>query len=257
MPEREGPLVIPLPEPVDRKARLGPFLSGRDALKFAGISAVGAVVADATTPVAWLPFLGIGLLLGTVRIDGKGPDAHVVDYVRWRARQHPPPRRRRSGGAQLPTGAIVRLPGGRCAAAVRSRGRPVAFLPTGDARGLFEAFTTLIRTQGHGLLFGADVTPVDGRPLLPPKGPVGTEEEGAARRGYRELVDVLAQHCRTRAVTVVTWSDPEETEGLLRLEERVQALTGSLLALGVTAERLEGAALGGAVAGLGGPGRRR
>ncbi|MCI4366379.1 MAG: hypothetical protein L3K08_01360 [Thermoplasmata archaeon] len=258
MNEAEGALVIGLPEPVGRRARLGPFVSGQEALKFAGIAAVGAVFADATSPILWLPFLGVGLLVGMVRIDGKGPDAHVVGYVRWRLRRHPAGRRRPGPRPPSdPEGAIARLPSGRCAAVLRSGGVPIGFLPKRDARALFEGFKGLVRAQGHGLLLSADAIPVDLEPLLPGPRPELSALEKEALAGYREMLMILLRSRRQRRVDVVTWSDDAEADPLDRLEDRVQALTGSLLALGLPVERLRGPALGDALARLGYRGNRR
>jgi hypothetical protein len=251
MTDVEGALVVGLPEPVGRRARLGPFASGREALKFAGVAALGAVIADATTPVAWLPFLGVGLFVGVVRIDGKGPDAHVTDYLRWRLRRRPVPRRTRRTPPEAPVGAVGRLPGGRCVAVVRSAGVPLGFLPKRDARSLFEGFRGLLRAHGHGLLLSVDATLVDPAPLVPAGRPGTSATEGEALGGYREMVQLLARQRRQRCVDVVTWSDPGEPDPLDRLEERVQSLTGGLLTLGLPAERLRGPALGRAMARLG------
>jgi hypothetical protein len=251
MSDADGALVVALPEPVGRKARLGPFVTGREALKFAGFAAVGAVIADATTPVAWLPFLVVGLVVGAVRIDGKGPDAHVTDYLRYRWRRHP---LRRAGPRRAPTdpeGAIARLPGGQCAAIVRAGGVPIGFLPRRDARGLFEGFSGLLRAQHHGLFLSVDADPVDPGPLLPRKRPHAPEAERPALAGYREMLHLLARQRRRRNVSVMTWCEPDDPEALVRLEERVQALTGSLIALGLSPDRLEGPALGAALDRLG------
>ncbi|HTT25925.1 MAG TPA: hypothetical protein VMH90_03030 [Thermoplasmata archaeon] len=251
MNDGDGTLLVGLPEPVGRRARLGPFLSGRDALKFAGVAAVGAVVADATTPLAWLPFLGAGLLVGSVRLDGKGPDVHVADYLRWRWRRHPVTGTSPRSTVRDPEGTIARLPDGRCVAVLRSGGLPIGFLPSRDARVLFEGFRSLLRAQAHGLLLRMDAARIDPAPFRPRPGPDRGAGEGTALAGYRELIDVVSRARRRRQVDVMTWSDPGEPEPLHRLEDRVQALQGSLLMLGLSTQRLRGTALGQALTDLG------
>jgi len=251
MDGRGEPFQVALPERVGRTARLGPFPSGRDALKFASYAAVGAVVAGATDPWVWLPFLGAGFAVAAVRIDGKGLDARVTDYVRWRVRVG-----RRSGGPGAPLrpgprGGIGRALSGGYVAVLTTGGVPVAFLPSPDARELFQRFRELLRAHDGGLLFRVDTRPIDGNGLRPSPASLGTEGEGGAREGYRELVALLARHRRHRTVYVAVWVPAVGASAVARLEERVQALTGRLLALGLTPDRLRDARLGEALTAFG------
>ena len=143
------------------------------------------------------------------------------------------------------------MAGGPSVAVLRSGGIPIGFLPRRDARTLFEGFRTLLRAHGHGLLLCADARPVDPAPLLPGGRAELPTAEQLALAGYREMLEVLLRRRRTRSVLVVTWSVPGEPDALERLEERVQALTGGLIALGLVAERLEGRSLGAALTEIG------
>src|ERR1700730_9474316 len=81
---------VALPAPLDRRMRLGPFPSARDALKFLGYVAVGILAATLATPAAWVPFLVVGFVLSVHKTDGKGFDDRLVDYVRWSWRTRSP-----------------------------------------------------------------------------------------------------------------------------------------------------------------------
>lgn len=246
-----GPPLIALPEPIGRRARLGPFPTGRDALKFAAVAGFGAAIADATTPIVWIPFLGAGLLLGIARWDGQPLDAHAAGYLRFRTRRRAPDGGRRPGRPGNPPGGVVRLPGGRTVAVLEAGGVPVAFLPRREAEALFDGFRALLRADAEGLYLC-----VDGRAVVrdaPPSGdPPGADPRvGPARDGYRELLTLVLRSRRRRIVRVVAWSEPGSPDALARLEARVGVLLGGLLALGVPVVRLEGDPLAGALREIG------
>src|SRR5208282_2604654 len=73
--EMEGPSagvpVVVLPERVDRRVRLGPFPSAKDAVKFASYAAAGAVLAPFATPFAWVPVLALGFVVSVWHPDGE------------------------------------------------------------------------------------------------------------------------------------------------------------------------------------------
>jgi hypothetical protein len=247
-------VIVGIPEPIGRKARLGPFPSGRDALKFASYAAVGAVVAGATVPLLWLPFLGVGLLASIVRWDGKGLDAHLTDYVRFRLRAQGPARRGRGPVAELPRGHLARM-AGRYVAVLATGGVPIAFLPSREARGLFDGFRSLLRSHEGGLLLRVESVRVPARALLAPRAGAVRDAERAARSGYANMVRLLARHRRRRVVHVATWVDAEGPGSVARLEEKVQGLTGQLLALGLNPVRLQDRELAEAMAEFGWGGR--
>jgi hypothetical protein len=251
MSEAGAPLVLPLPEPVGRKARLGPFPSAREALKFASYAAAGAVVAGVTTPLAWLPFLGAGFVVAAVRPDGRGIDERLTEYVRYRYRSRRPSRDPGTHRARKFRGNVVRVRPGRIVAVIETGGVPVAFLPARDARGLFDGFRGLLRGHDGGLLLQVDGRAVPTTPLGPHPAPGADTPELSAKEGYREMLLLLGRRRRRRVVRVVAWAIGPGPGALLRLEERVQALSGRLLALGLQPERLRDGPLGEAVAEIG------
>ena len=246
----EEPLAVPLPDRIGRRPRLGPFPSGPDAVKFASYAAVGAVVAGATTPVAWIPFLLGGFAVAVARPGGKGVDARLADYVRFRYRA-----RRRPGAGRRPVpvrGAIARTRDGRTIAVVRTGGVPVAFLPRAEARGLFESYKALLRAEPGGFWMVASSAPIPRREILPTGAPPPSAPERAARTGYAEMLGVLVRRRRRRVVDVVLAADEGSGGSLRRLEDRIEALFGRLLALGLEPRRLRDAELARALATLGG-----
>ena len=246
-----APVMVGLPEPVGRRARLGPFPSGREAVKFASYAALGAVVAGATNPLLWLPFLGVGFLFAIVRHEGQGLDAHLLSYVRFRLRSG----RSRGGSGGSSTvpcrGAVARTDPGRYLAVLSTGGIPIAFLPSPEARSIFEGFRALLRAHEGGLYFRMGLRRVAAAPLLPGRSDRGPDSERVARDGYRELVLVLARNRQRRSVEIVTWVEADGAGSVARLEELVQSLSGRLLALGLVPERLRDSALGEALEGIG------
>lgn len=238
-----GPLVVGLPERVGRPARLGPFPSGAAALRFAAIASVGAVVAGLLTPLAWLPFLGAGLVLGVVRLDGRGLDDHLSEYLRWRWRRRPG---RGVAGPVMdgrPLGNVVAVGPSVRVAVLSTGGLPVAFLPRRETEMLFASFRDLLRGLGAGLFLHVGSRRVPPAPFLPRGGPGPGRSDADARAGYEEMVRLLTRRLRVRTVDVVAWCRKEEPDALAQLESRVQGLAGGLAALGLPVERLEGAAL--------------
>jgi hypothetical protein len=251
MSDPGGPMMVPLPEPIGRKARLGPFPTGRDALKFASYAGLGAVVAGATAPVLWLPFLGAGLMAGVVRFDGKGIDAHLADYVRFRLRARPGQSLGGTAGRRGARGSIARVAPGRFVSVVAVGGIPVAFLPSRDARELFDGYRAFLRTVGSGLRLQVITEPVSGNAWRPRSEEPATAGERAARGGYDEMVQLVVRHRRRRVVRLATWVSSDGPGSVQRLEEQTQGLIGQLLALGLAPRRLQGRELDRALASFG------
>ena len=236
-------VAVPLPEPLGRRPRLGPFPSSPAALKFAAIAAVGAAVAGATAAVVWVPFLLGGFALVTVRKEDRTMDGLVTDYLRWRFRAARGGRRGRGAIDRPPLGQIATGPGGARIAILETGGLPIAFLPRRDAETLFDGFRALLRAHGHGLYLHVRAVRIPSGSLRPASATDPSSAEATARAGYREMVGLLTRSRRARRVQLVTWTVAGEPDGLAQLEGRVEALYGGLSGLGLAVERLEGAAL--------------
>jgi hypothetical protein len=244
-PEPGAPLVR-LPEPLDRHVRLGPFPSARDALKFVSYAAAGAVLAPFATPFAWVPVLLVGLVVSVWRPDGEAIDERAARIVLFQLQaRHERRVTRRAVGARAP-GLTVRLRSGATASVVRTGGTPLAYRPPADLALLFDGFRGLLRAQEGSLFVRATTVPLAGHRVLPSPGE-GSGGDGAARRGYAELVTVLCHRRRSRRVDLALTSYARGPDAERRLAERARALEGHLLGLGLRAAALAGRSLEAAV----------
>jgi hypothetical protein len=247
-------LWIGLPERLDRKLHLGPFPSAQDALKFVTYAAVGALVAALTSPIYWLPFLGVGLLVSIPRIDGRTVDGRMADYFRWRLRrgEHPsgasgPPERVRPN---VPFGSLARIRPGRYVSVLVTHGVPSAFLPLAGRRSLFERYKALLRSLDTGCFVSVGLEPLDPGPFLPPDPTPPTRIEGA-RADYAQLVRAACRRKYRRRTRWVLWSSSMTPESCAELEARTRDIMDHLLRLEVPFDRLEGPALGQALESMG------
>jgi len=239
----EGPPVVTLPERIDRRLRLGPFASARDALKFVIYAAVGALLAPFAIPYVWLPVVGAGFVLAVWKPDGQAIDERALAYVAWRARRvlpgglmnDPPP------SARL-RGRLLGLGDGRFVAILRAEGTPFAYLPPAELGRRFEEFRALLRSTEASLAFLVTVEPIRSSGVVPPLAPSETPER-LARGGYRELVELICRRRLQRRVYVALATAELGPDGLGRLEQRAKALEGRLVGLGVRPFRLTGRAL--------------
>ena len=230
---------IPLPAPVGRRMRLGPFPTARDALKFAGYAAVGGVAAAALGAVAWRPILGGGFLLSIHKPEGRGLGDRLGDYLRWRFRTSAFGGRGAGRPAASARGAAARLADGRYVAGLEADGIPVAFLPPEEARRLFEGYRRLLDGLDRGCLLRATLVPLAAAPFLPPRRPpAGDGEVQRARDGYAELVRLLCRRRFRRAVHLLLWSDAVGGPGSARLTEQVTHVGEELARLGIPNRRL-------------------
>lgn len=244
MTDRDGPPWVAVPERLDRRLRLGPFPTGRDAVKFVTAAAVGSVVSLLLVPWAGLPVVAVGAVVALWRPDGEPLDERLVAIVRWAARRSVPEgRRTMTVGRAAPTRReTVTLPDGRAAVVVRTAGVPLAFLPPAELARQFEQYRDLLRSLDGGWVGHVTSVPIYAGAVLPPESPT-TDADGVARSGYRELVSLLA---RRRSVRRVVLALPQETpgvEGARRLEAGVELLRERLADLGVRSERLRDRAL--------------
>ncbi len=107
--------MVPLPGPVERRLRLGPFASTRDALKFVTYAAVGALLAPFVSPYAWLPVLGLGFGVSVWRPDGEAVDERIGRWIGWSWRHLGGTPMTRATARSVSTGNFARLGPGRYA----------------------------------------------------------------------------------------------------------------------------------------------
>lgn len=239
----DGPPVVPLPERLDRRLRLGPFSSAREALRFVTYATVGAVVAPFTSPYVWLVFVAGGFVACVVRADGLSLDERATSFFLWEVRSHFGGSNMRASPARgaLRQGLIGVEPG-RYVAILRTGGTPVTYLPPVELARRFELFRDLLRSTDGAFGFLASSVPMAAGPVLPPTDPDPTAD-APARAGYAELVDLLCRRRQMRRVYLLLATERTGPEGLANLELRVAALSAALERLGVNATRLRDARL--------------
>jgi hypothetical protein len=239
----DGPPVVVLPERLDRRLRLGPFPSARDALKFLAYAAVGALVAALGSPLLGLVAIVVGFAAAVVRVDGQGIDRQALAFLRF----HLGYARWVRGMSPGPTSNFARrglAPGadGRFVAVLRAGGTPMAYLPPHEIARRFELFRELLRSGNGELTLFASLAPMRATPVTP--GPLADgRPDRAARDGYAELVRLLCARRQVRRVDLVLASARVGSDGIADLEVRVGSLLDRLAALGVPAVRLTRRAL--------------
>jgi hypothetical protein len=248
-PEPGAP-VVELPQRVDRRVRLGPFPSARDALKFVCYAAAGAVLGPLASPYAWIPVLAGGFAISVWRPDGEAVDERAARWLRFQLR-HSEGSNLNSRRVLTPVrGSVSHLANGRSVAIVRTGGVPLAYRPPADLATVFDRFRGLLRVSEGSLVVRSTTVPLRGAVVLP-RGEGASEAERTACTGYRELVEVLCRRRRSRRVDIsvtasVSGSDPER-----RLLERAQGLVDELSALGLQPTILRDHALAESVRGFG------
>lgn len=238
-----GPPVVALPERMDRRLRLGPFPSGRDALKFLAYAAVGSLVALALSPPVGVGIIVLGFGVAVVRTDGRSPDQQALAYLRYRFA----PGRRGSIVTPAPVSGLARrgfvaLADGRYLAALRTAGTPMAYLPPSELTAKFDRFRELLRSDAGDLALAASFLSMQPGPVVPR--PVGADRpDRAARDEYEGLVRTICRRRRIRRVDLLIASTEAGPAGIEQLESRAESLLGRLAALEVPARRLSGRAL--------------
>jgi hypothetical protein len=237
-----GVPVVELPERVDRRVRLGPFPSARDALKFVCYAAVGAVLSPFVEPIVWLPVLAVGFAVSVWRPDDEAVDERAARWLLFQGRRWTsgPVTRRKSP----PTGrgSVAQLANGRRVMIVRAEGIPLAYRPPAELAVLFDRFRDLLRATEGPLVIRSTTVPLRAGPVLPTDpGGVGVEQN--ARAGYAELVVVLCRRRRSRRVEISLGSGELAPESELRLEDQTRALVEHLGQLGLRPVVLEDRAL--------------
>jgi hypothetical protein len=238
MPERvDDAPVVRLPERMDRRLRLGPFPSARDAVKFLTYTAAGAVVAPFVGPFVWLPLVAVGFGIAVWHPDGQSIDARALTYVLWKARSFSRGVSLTPRWSAVTRQGVVRLSPSRHAAVVRTAGCPVAYLPPTDLARRFEMYRDLLRTAEGRLAILATTAPIRVDPLLPPS-VSSTGPDDAARKGYAELVRLLCRRRSLRRIYFALATDSTGPDALAQLEGQVASLTERLAGFGLNPVRL-------------------
>jgi len=244
MPESEdGPPVIVLPERLDRRMRLGPFPSSRDALKFVTYAAAGALLSPFASPWVWLPVVLAGFAVSVWRPDGRAVDERALAFVSWKLRSMDPRRAVKDPTSHpLVRQALLQLASHRYLAVVRTGGAPMAYLPPDELARRFELYRELLRSTDASFLFLATTAPIRSQAVRPPA-PSGGGGEAQALSGYSELVSLLCRRRLLRRVYFVLGTLEADAEAIGRLEGRVANLIERLGALGLRPTRLRDRAL--------------
>jgi hypothetical protein len=227
-----GAPVVGLPERVDRRIRLGPFPSARDALKFAGYAATGAVLAPFVDPFAWVLVLVGGFAVSVWRPEGDAVDERAARWILFQFRHWTGGPVRFSGPPSTSLGSVVRLASGRCVTILRTGGTPLAYRPPADLAVLYDRFRELLRSSEGPLVVRSTTVALRVDPVLPEAGAC-SDPERAARAGYGELVSVLCRRRRSRRVEISLGTGRSGPEGIRRLEERTRSLAEHLTSLGM------------------------
>jgi hypothetical protein len=238
----DGPPVVPVPERIDRRLRLGPFVSSADALKFLTYAAVGAVLAPIVSPWFGLAIGVVGFGIAVYRPDGTALDERCATYLRWRWRSVGGTAGMRANARPGASLRLLTLPSGDRVAIVRTHGTPTAYLPPVELSRRFDLFRDLLRTVRHGLAFSMELAPMRSEPVVPAA--IDSDRgDSPAREGYRELVTLLCRRRAVRRVDLVLRTDSAGPGGIADLESRVVGLIERLSNFDIGAVRLEGRAL--------------
>ncbi len=243
MDDPDAPLLVAIPERLDRRLRLGPFGSGRDALKFLLYAVAGVVAAPLLSVGVGLAIVAAGLVATTWRPGGEAIDERVAVFMAWSFRRvagETAVTRRPSGS--LRRRSVISVGPARVVAVLRAGGVPLAYLPAGELRRRFELFRDALRGGGSCLAFLATSAPIFAGSLVP-AAPSPGGEEGRARSGYRELVELIARRRSVRQVYVALGGESAGAEGISRLESEVAVLVDHLEAIGARPSRLRDRAL--------------
>jgi hypothetical protein len=248
-----GPPLIGLPERLDRRMRLGPFPSSRDALKFITYAATAALLAPFASPWVWLPVVLAGFAVSVWRPDGRAVDERILAFAVWKTRSMGV---RRTVESPVPyplvRQGLLQLASHRYVAIVRTGGTPMAYLPPDELARRFELYRELIRSTSDSFSLLSTAVPIRSQAVRPATHS-GTGREAQARSGYSELVHLLCRRRLLRRVYFVLGTLEGDTNAIGRLEGRVANLIERLTSLGLRPTRLRDRALAEAAHRLGWP----
>lgn len=248
----DGP-AVPMPAPLGRPMRMGPFPSGRAALTFVGYVGAALALASLISPLVGLPCLGVGFLLTAYAPDGRPLDEHAARWFQWQRRRRASSRAPRRPRRRDEAGRVGVLADGRRVAVLTCGGVPVAFLPPEASHRLFDAYRSVLRGLDGPIFLRVGVETMSDRPYrLPPRPLAATDgPDSAPRAGYDELVHLLCRRRRRRTVDVILLEGDRTGAGRVRLESRARSLADALRTLELAPERRTGRALARAVGRLG------
>lgn len=234
--EGVGP-VVSFPERVDRRLRLGPFPSARDAVKFLCYAAVGLLLAPSVGALAGAVVVGAGFLAAAWHPEGQGWDERAAAMLRWawRARVEPmtrPPPLPGDGRRDF-----VAWGAGEDVAVVRTGGVPIAYLPPLELERRFAAFRDLLRATEGRLAFLVTVASIRAASFAPSERPPSADDR-PARDGYAELVRLLCRRRFGRRVYLAVALREATPPTQARREVQVSLLMEHLRSLGVVPVRL-------------------
>lgn len=246
--------VVAIPERIDRKLRLGPFPSARDALKFVGYAGAAAVLDPLAGPVVALVLAGVGFLVCAYRPDGAGLDERAWAVLRHALRS---PVREEGVTVGTVVGPLARrgfarAGGSRLAVVIRTGGTPLAYLPPADLARRFERYRELLRTVTGPIAVVVTNVPVTAGPMLPPRTLVERPDREALV-GYAELVGLLCRRRRARRVFVAVAAEEGGADAASRLEGVSRRLVDRLADFGVGPTRIYGRSLADAARRFGWP----
>lgn len=252
MVDRDGVPWVPIPAQLGRRLRLGPFPSGRDAIKFVTAATVGAVASLLLVPWAGLPIVVGGAVVALWHPDGEPVDERLAALLQWAVRHGRSAKRmtRTDRSAPLGPGDTVTLSDGRSAAIVQTSGVPIAFLPPAELQDLFARYRDLLRSLELAWVAVATAVPIHGGSVVPAARPEGPSER-EARDGYAELVGLLARRRSIRRVFLAIVQEEAGPSGARRLDSAASLVSDRLSDLGVRVARLRGRALADAAVRLG------
>lgn len=233
--------LVPLPPPLLRRMRFGPFPSATSAMKFLAWASLGLLVASAWTPLAALVLVGCGFVLCVHSADGEGLDRRAWDLIRWSV--GPARNSRATYRATRSLGDLAWTEGGLCVVGFRAGGVPVAFLTPERAREMWENYRRILRSLDAPAGFWVGGEPVSSRPFLPhPK--ASGKPDASARDSYKELVALAMRRRRCRRIFVFLWGNGSEAAKVASsLVSRAEAFREGLSALGIATEPLTGRSL--------------
>lgn len=244
MPEPDsGPPLIGLPERLDRRMRLGPFASSRDALKFVTYAAMGALLAPFASPWVWLPIVLAGFAVSVWRPEGGAVDERILAFATWKLRSW-----RGNTAVTRPTSrplvrqGLLQLESHRYVAVVRTGGSPMAYLPPDELSRRFELYRELIRSTEGSFCLLSTVVPIRSQ-MVRPAAVAREGPEALAQSGCSELVLLLCQRRLLRRVYFVLGTMEGDSDAVGRLEGRVANLVERLNSLDLRPTRLRDRAL--------------